>query len=281
MSWSNPVRSLKFKVAIGYTLLFFVCSSVVFIWLTEAIQLDRIRRSDRAVERLADEMTREYLLGNRGENAQRWLSPAALPATDRQAFEAAHPGLRGLYLAETTGADGEIYRTYYAADDGQVFELRRSRDGSLYSRMLRPENNRSRLRRRAELLVESRGRDNFAIRHRDADGQMLFTTTPPHESRNFRTAAFALPDGTVLEIWRNLIQDDRQLRDYRKLFFAALSFVALAGGWPDGCWRGVSPRGYGASPRRRGKSRPATTPTGLPPTPETWRSANSSPPSTG
>ena len=240
------LKSLKFRMALCYALLFFVsclfllgiCSYLVNKLLNNAF--------DANARRIARRTAELYILGRKTSSFQEIRSAGALPAAHQQILEEKFPAHTVLFTGYFHHSKEDAhFHTAIVHNNGKYYEMRVQKDNSVYSKQLFPAHNTGALRHYFSQLILNRGKENISLVILDRDDSVYLESSPgaiapeickemlrssaPQRKGVYRYSAFQFADGRKLLIALSLRQRLAWLADITLIGVITLGGMTLAG----------------------------------------------------
>ena len=163
MSSNKSLRiSLKIRLALLYTLLFFISCSLIFVVASLRIYREINRVGDEELFRMTENIQEICANALNPEPGEELIDPRrTFPENDLKILEQRFPGMELLSSRkqEALGAsNSDTHRHYVTATifhNGQFYECRVRSDGSIYSKLLKKTAELDRLRRRLNTPPET------------------------------------------------------------------------------------------------------------------------------
>ena len=253
MSWNNRkiFRTVKFRVALWYALLFALSAAVSFLLVFIYLKNSMLRETDHTLAGYVDRVLYTYLTNDKFKRFDREVSLEKVPAKALEAMRQRIPNLKFLLAFERAGRKQHYY-TVIGYADGRLYELRRESSGSVFTRQIQTGDHLPLVRKSFQNMVAEEGSSNLFFRLLTPDGNVIAESPLPETlplrfykdpSKRFYTVAGDPPfrliteqlfDGNVLEIGRSLYYVQRRLELYSLIFITTVSSILCLGifcGW--------------------------------------------------
>jgi len=226
MSWNKHTISIRAQVMLWFTTLFVGVAAATIIFVGHNLYQLLLRRIDQQLEELLSQCRKDYIVGKNAAHLGLDFPVYDLPADLITAFDEHLPGFVPLIAFEPAVTDPGSSPTLFGHVEDQVYMMRRSGTGRIYSRLLNLKPNIHLLRRRLLLRQkESRGGLLF-FRVTDPAGKTVCRSSnfPGKLEKNLseipttcgsaRSLSCRFPDGTILTAGHMLTQLHTRVEHY-------------------------------------------------------------------
>ncbi len=253
MSWNNRgiFRTVKFRVALWYALLFAFSAAVSFLLVFLYLRGSMLRQTDHKLTGYTEKVLYTYLTNDKFKRFDREVPLERVPANALEAMKRRMPDLQVLLAFERAGRKQHYY-TVIGYADGKLYELRRESGGTVFTRRIQTADHIPLVRKSFRNMVAEEGSSNLFFRLLTPDGRVIAQSplpqaypvnANPDPSERFRTIPTSPPfrvvterlfDGNILEIGRSLYYVQRRLELYSLIFFTTVGSILCLGvlcGW--------------------------------------------------
>ena len=209
-----------------FTTLFVGVAAATIVFVGHNLYQLLLRRIDQQLEELFSACRKDYIVGKNAAQLGLEVPVYDLPADLIMAFDQHLPGFVPLIACEPAAMDPLSSPTVFGHVDENIYLVRRSGAGNIYSRQLNVRQNIPLLRRRLLQKQKGPGGNLFFFRVTDSGGKTVCGSSNfpknfpkqqselPTTSGNARLLSYRFPDGTLLTGGRMLTELHTRVEHY-------------------------------------------------------------------